>query len=369
MFLALLTALPLLAGGADDPPPAEGPGVVELLRGVRSRHADADERRAAIEGLLALGPEGALPLGIEIQRQCRRLGEDWDDAREDVLDGFEKAAPQLVKRRLDTRTRDEIEELAERVRVLSRDGALSKQTIVEVSDPARGRIEEVLEVSPADVWAADEDLALEFVEALELADASEALRADWLRARDLLAADPGSELSLRRLEAPRDLSAADEGLLDELRRLAILATPMSSRDARVLEANAAITAELAEQFDPQEVLGIRHMNLLRIRLGLGALAIDPKLCVACRDHSKDMVELGFFSHTSPVEGKETFGQRAALAGTTASAENIAAGQSTGVGAIEAWWHSPGHHRNMLSPGHARIGLGRHAGHWTQLFGR
>jgi len=80
-----------------------------------------------------------------------------------------------------------------------------------------------------------------------------------------------------------------------------------------------------------------------------------------------MVEHGFFAHDSPLEGRETPWKRAAQEGTSASAENIAAGQATGEGAISAWWYSPGHHKNLLG-GHARIGLGRHEETWTQLFG-
>jgi uncharacterized protein YkwD len=32
-----------------------------------------------------------------------------------------------------------------------------------------------------------------------------------------------------------------------------------------------------------------------------------------------------------------------------------------------WFHSPGHHKNMFA-GHARMGLGRNGGAWTQMFG-
>ncbi|MFI5378131.1 MAG: CAP domain-containing protein [Tepidisphaerales bacterium] len=56
-----------------------------------------------------------------------------------------------------------------------------------------------------------------------------------------------------------------------------------------------------------------------------------------------------------------------MAGTSASAENIASGTGTGEGAIRMWWHSPGHHKNMLARQH-RTGLGRSGNHWTQMFG-
>ncbi len=96
-------------------------------------------------------------------------------------------------------------------------------------------------------------------------------------------------------------------------------------------------------------------------------SIDVKLCTASRGHSEDMKKHRFFSHTSPVPGKRSFSQRAALAGSSASSENIARGARTGERVIMQWWYSPGHHRNMLG-GASRIGLGHHAGFWTQMFG-
>ena len=138
---------------------------------------------------------------------------------------------------------------------------------------------------------------------------------------------------------------------------------MTSGDLKALDSNA----ELAGKLDPEEFAGVRILNLRRVYLGLPALTLDLKLTAASRSHSRDMVEHGFFAHDSPIAGRETPWKRAAQEGTSAGAENIAAGQSTGEGAIQAWWYSPGHHRNMMG-GHARVGLGRHASTWTQLFG-
>jgi uncharacterized protein YkwD len=139
--------------------------------------------------------------------------------------------------------------------------------------------------------------------------------------------------------------------------------PMSAADARTLNRNR----ELAGELDAEEYAGILEINLLRIRLGLRALAIDVKLCTAARGHSDDMRRLNFFSHTSPVPGKETPGKRAALAGTSGGAENIAAGPSEGFGAVRMWWYSPGHHQNMLGS-HGRAGLGRSEQLWTLMLG-
>ena len=70
---------------------------------------------------------------------------------------------------------------------------------------------------------------------------------------------------------------------------------------------------------------------------------------------------------TPLSGLEGQIHRASRAGTSASSENIAQGHPTGESAVHGWWHSPGHHKNMLG-GHARTGLGRHEQTWTQLFG-
>jgi uncharacterized protein YkwD len=143
----------------------------------------------------------------------------------------------------------------------------------------------------------------------------------------------------------------------------VLAMTLSAQDRKALEFNETLRATT----DPAEFAGTLELNRIRIALGLNALRIDEKLGNAARDHSKDMVNLGFFAHESPVEGKKTPYDRASRAGTSASSENIAQGHGTGEGAIEGWWYSPGHHKNMLGS-HGRTGLGRHETTWTQLFG-
>jgi autotransporter-associated beta strand protein len=79
-------------------------------------------------------------------------------------------------------------------------------------------------------------------------------------------------------------------------------------------------------------------------------------------------ELKFFSHESPLEGKKSPWDRAKLKGATASAENIISGQRDGKSANMAWFHSPGHHKNMLGE-HARVGIGRSGTHYTEMFGK
>ncbi len=136
---------------------------------------------------------------------------------------------------------------------------------------------------------------------------------------------------------------------------------------RILETNAKIAAK--EELPAEEVKGIEECNIWRLLLGLNACLLDVNLCKASRDHSKDMETLNFFDHDSPVKGKTSPADRAARFGTTFSGENIYMGSTSSASANRGWFFSPGHHKNMFSPGQARIGLGQHGRHWTQMFGR
>ena len=143
------------------------------------------------------------------------------------------------------------------------------------------------------------------------------------------------------------------------------ATPHKGRGA--VSATRGRFAIQTTELDPEEAAGVLELNRIRVRAGLAADRLDLKLCDAGRGHSTDMVEHKFFAHDSPIPGKKSPSDRAAKAGTSGGAENIAAGQRNGHGAIRAWWYSPGHHRNMMG-NHARTGLGRFQDHWTQMFG-
>ena len=118
--------------------------------------------------------------------------------------------------------------------------------------------------------------------------------------------------------------------------------------------------------DREEANVIRTLNDMRVIMGLMPMEIDLKLCKAARGHSADMQRLDFFSHESPVEGKKTFSDRAKLADTKAHGENILKGVASGSKAVEEWFKSPGHHKNMFRPWGYQ-GVGRIGSTWTQLF--
>jgi uncharacterized protein YkwD len=103
-------------------------------------------------------------------------------------------------------------------------------------------------------------------------------------------------------------------------------------------------------------------------MGLRALRLHDALGRASRGHCEDMVRLGFFSHTSPVPGKESPMDRVRLAGMKPAgvSENIAINGSA-EGAHNGWVHSPGHHRNILGKSWRLLGVGNAGNRWCQNF--
>jgi len=256
----------------------------------------------------------------------------------------------------------------------------TKDQIVLKADPAMARLKELLTVSSTSVRSSDQRLKLkrrreELLELITIwAQAFEvwaSANQDAVNAADTSgkgAAGPkGNGTRTSKITAsnqPPDKAQFEQelGFLEEF--AAHLATPMPATDKQTLIANFRLRSKI----DEAEAAGVLKLNLMRIQLGLNAVSIDLKLTHAARGHSKDMQTKKFFSHTSPLPGKSRFTDRAKLSGTTANAENIYMGRTSPDAAIMAWWHSPGHHVNMMGP-YKRIGLGRYDRHWTQMFGR
>lgn len=366
LAVALVLALALVPAAAA-PAAQDGGSVAQRvsaeLRRAKDARATPEERFAAMERLLDLEADGPYRLARELERDLPKRRKRLAKEASEVLDDYERVARGLVEGRLDAEGRAAVEAARAAIVANARDGGLTKAAVHERSDPALARLEELLVVRQSEVWDADEEGFERYVALLDELAEERRLFSYWSRARDRLAAREDGRRQAQRLKEQADPEPVEEALLAEMGLRVLLAVPGPARTEAVLRGNLALAPEL----DPEEARGVRRLNRVRLLAGLGVLAIDPKLCEACRGHSQDMVELGFFSHESPVPGKEDFGKRAALAGTTASGENIAAGQDTGEGAIEAWWYSPGHHRNMMG-GHARVGLGRHETTWTQLLG-
>lgn len=114
---------------------------------------------------------------------------------------------------------------------------------------------------------------------------------------------------------------------------------------------------------------IRLVNNIRQQNGLNPLTTNWELSRVARYKSQDMLNKGYFSHTSPTYGTpfemiKAFGLSYRTAG-----ENIAMGYSTPEAVVNGWMNSSGHRANILNASYTQIGVGYVAqgNYWTQMF--
>ncbi len=118
-----------------------------------------------------------------------------------------------------------------------------------------------------------------------------------------------------------------------------------------------------------EYANLVMVNDYRETLGLRRLELDARLVQSARKHSKEMRDLGYFSHESPTPERKTFSQRIKQTGYPApGGENIAMGKSGGESVFWMWFYSPGHHQNMVRARFTAVGVGQWKDHYTQNFG-
>lgn len=100
-----------------------------------------------------------------------------------------------------------------------------------------------------------------------------------------------------------------------------------------------------------------------------ALRWSTALTLAADGHSRDMVALNYFSHTS-ADGR-TLRERIDATGYAWSTigENIAAGQITVDEVMAGWRDSPGHCVNMMNPDFTEIGVACVPGSASNLYRR
>ena len=102
---------------------------------------------------------------------------------------------------------------------------------------------------------------------------------------------------------------------------------------------------------------IRLVNEVRRENGLKALTANWELSRVARYKSQDMLNKGYFSHTSPTYGTpfqmiKAFGLSFRTAG-----ENIARGYPTPQAVVNGWMNSSGHRANILNASYTQIGVG------------
>jgi uncharacterized YkwD family protein/spore coat assembly protein SafA len=147
--------------------------------------------------------------------------------------------------------------------------------------------------------------------------------------------------------------------------------PQIKNSALIYPGQKLLIPNLAD-VQAQENEVIRLVNVERANRGLQTLKTNWQLSRVARYKSQDMVNKGYFSHTSPTYGSpftmmQNFGLKFSAAG-----ENIAMGQRTPAEVMKSWMNSPGHRANILSPTYWEIGVGMAKDkngslYWTQMF--
>jgi len=117
------------------------------------------------------------------------------------------------------------------------------------------------------------------------------------------------------------------------------------------------------------------VNEVRAQNGAPPVILNTRLNTAARDHSVDMANNNYFSHTG--QNGSSFDQRIQNAQYQGSpiGENIAAGSNTPEATFNQWVNSEGHFRNMINPNINEMGIGygfnseaQYRHYWTQVFG-
>jgi uncharacterized protein YkwD len=107
---------------------------------------------------------------------------------------------------------------------------------------------------------------------------------------------------------------------------------------------------------------LADINTLRRQHGLAPLRVSVSLSAAARQHSSEMAVRGYFSHNSA--NGASFDKRIARYYPIGGSHYWSVGENllwsspdvNAGGALEMWWNSPEHRKNMLTARWREIGL-------------
>jgi len=114
---------------------------------------------------------------------------------------------------------------------------------------------------------------------------------------------------------------------------------------------------------------IELTNQKRIEYGVPPLSVSSQLTQAANKKAEDMVMRNYWSHTTP-EGKpfwtfvDEYNYNWSYLG-----ENLAADFDMAESAVDAWFNSPTHRKNILNPEYQDIGVGVYGDIVVALYGQ
>ena len=119
-----------------------------------------------------------------------------------------------------------------------------------------------------------------------------------------------------------------------------------------------------------EVLNL--VNKERKANGLKPLTLNKELSNVANIKSRDMIEKGYFDHTSPTYGSPFDMMKKFNISYNTAGENIAMGQKTPSEVMNSWMNSSGHRANILNSTYTELGVGIQKDsngtiYWTQMF--
>ncbi len=133
------------------------------------------------------------------------------------------------------------------------------------------------------------------------------------------------------------------------------------------------TSAFAQNMIPMPTMGavmtadeMRYIELTnkeRAARGLSQLVVDPLLVEVGREHSREMAEKNYFSHTSPTTSLKTPLDRYLAAETHRPAWALVGENLFYCSIVDvdrghtAFMNSPGHRENILEPRYERMGVG------------
>ncbi|MFC0558734.1 CAP domain-containing protein [Halalkalibacter alkalisediminis] len=110
-----------------------------------------------------------------------------------------------------------------------------------------------------------------------------------------------------------------------------------------------------------------YTNVIRSRHNLEAFIWEGEVAEIAYQHSKDMSENNYFSHTSPTYGEVLDRFKKGDVPFRLAGENIAAKYIDGIASVEGWLNSEGHRVNLLHEEFTHLGVGVFQEHYTQNF--
>lgn len=133
----------------------------------------------------------------------------------------------------------------------------------------------------------------------------------------------------------------------------MLVTEPSSEEGETLP--FSVQDGLRESEEDEQAM-FEQLNAARAEHGLAPLSNDSQLRQVAVAHSTEMLQLGYFSHTSPLKGAPVDRLEAAGVPFTAAGENIAYAPTVDL-AQRGLMRSEGHRANILSSEFTRVGIG------------